>query len=346
MVLIVQNRTPLHIYPTTTRPVDITMKTHLSLASIAVAAAVLLLAACQSDRSVQSEPGLSPGQGFIDVPGGKVWYRIVGSGDATPLLVLHGGPGAPHYYLKPLAALSDERPVVFYDQLGAGRSVSESDTSLWRIDRFVEELAQVRAALGLDEVHILGQSWGTILALEYMMTNPEGVHSIIMSSPAIDIARWLADADSLVTTLPDSLQSVIATAEAAGTFDDPAYQEAVMSFYTRYLARKLPWSADLDSSFAQFNLDLYGYMWGPSEFTATGTLKEYNGTDKLAKLDVPVLFVAGRYDEATPATVAFYQSQVPGSELAILEESAHLTMQDEPEENVRIVRDFLNGVEK
>ena len=168
----------------------------------------------------------------------------------------------------------------------------------------------------------LGQaSWGTILALEYMLTDPTGVKSVIMSSPAISIPRWLADADSLVATLADSLQAAIESNEAAGTYDSPEYQEAVMAFYGLYLARKHPWSADLDSAFAQFNLELYGYMWGPSEFTATGTLKDYDGSDRLSELSVPVLFTTGRYDEATPATVAYYQSKVPGAELAILEEA-------------------------
>lgn len=306
--------------------------------------AIVILTGCTAPEN-EPEPAPFETQGYVDVTGGKVWYRIVGNGDATPLLVLHGGPGFPHYYLKPLALLSDERRVVFYDQLGAGKSVVESDTALWTVDRFVEELGQVRAALGLEEVHILGQSWGTMLAMEYMMTNPSGVKSVIMSSPAISIPRWLADTESLATTLPDSLQTVIRNAEASGSFDDPGYQRAVMAFYERYVARRLPWSADLDSSVAQLNLDTYIYMWGPSEFTATGTLKNYDSTENLSKLNVPVLFVTGEYDEATPATVAFYQSLVPGSELAVIKGAAHLTMQDEPGENVRVVREFLHRVE-
>lgn len=127
------------------------------LVTLTALAGVLLTAGCQSS-------GIEPGEGYVDVPGGKVWYRVVGGGDRTPLLLLHGGPGSPSYYLEPLGALADERPVVFYDQLGAGRSDQPTDTTLWRVDRFVEELAAVRAALGLDEVHILGHSWGTMLA--------------------------------------------------------------------------------------------------------------------------------------------------------------------------------------
>ena len=316
------------------------MSTRMTGVSVVAAGIAVFLIGCQPDR------GLSPGEGYVAVTGGQVWYRIVGSGQATPLLVLHGGPGSPSYYLKPLAALSDERPVVFYDQLGAGHSVAPADTTLWRVDRFVQELAQVREALGLEEVHILGHSWGSMLAVDYMLTNPSGVRSLVLASPALSVSRWVHDADSLKTTLPDSLQAMIRHHEDAGTTDASEYQGAVMEYYARFLARKQPWSADIDSTFTQFNLDLYGYMWGPSEFTATGTLKDYDRTDRLSELGLPVLFTAGRYDEATPGTVAFFQSQVPGAELAILEASAHLTMQDEPEEYVRIVRDFIRRVEQ
>jgi proline iminopeptidase len=288
---------------------------------------------------------LAPEEGYVQVTGGRVWYRIEGRGTATPLLVLHGGPGATHHYLKPLAALADERPVVFYDQLGSGRSDRPSDTTLWRIERFVEELGQVREALGLDQIHLLGHSWGTMLAVDYLLTRPAGVRSVILASPALSIPRWLADADSLVHTLPDSLQRIIARHEAAGTTADAEYQGAVEAYYRTYLARRLPWSADLDSTFEGFGQPLYTYMWGPSEFTATGTLKSYDRTDRLGELALPALFTAGRYDEAVPGTVAFYQLQVRGSRLAILDQSAHLTMQDEPARYVEIVRQFLRDVE-
>jgi proline-specific peptidase len=291
------------------------------------------------------EAGLSPGEGYLEVPGGRVWYRIEGSGTATPLLLLHGGPGATHHYLKPLAALADERPVIFYDQLGSGRSDRPTDTTLWRVERFVEELAAVRQALGLDEVHLLGHSWGAMLAVDYLLTKPAGVRSVILASPALSTARWVADADSLVRTMPDSIQAVIAKHEAAGTTTDPEYQAAVIAFYQRYLARRQPWSADLDSTMRGFGTPLYNYMWGPSEFTATGTLQSYDRTDRLSELTLPVLFTTGRHDEAVPGTVAFYQMRVPGARLVVLDHSAHLTMQDEPERNVEIVRQFLHDVE-
>jgi proline iminopeptidase len=288
---------------------------------------------------------LSAGEGFVQVPGGRVWYRIVGSGTRTPLLVLHGGPGAASYYLKPLAGLADERPVVFYDQLGGGHSDRPDDTSLWRIERFVEELGAVRRALGLAEVHLYGHSWGTMLAADYMLARPAGVRSLILASPALSMARWIHDADSLRATLPDSVQAAITRHEQAGTTGAPEYQAGMMLYYQQFLARRQPWSADIDTTFAELNPAVYGYMQGPSEFTITGTLKGYDRTDRLHEITVPTLFTTGRHDEASPSTVAFYQSLVPGSELAIIENSGHLTMQDEPERYLEVLREFLRGVE-
>lgn len=284
-------------------------------------------------------------EGFVDVEGGRVWYRVVGSGPATPLLLLHGGPGAPSYYLEPLAALADERPVVFYDQLGAGRSDRPSDVSLWRIDRFVDELATVRAVLGLDQVHLLGHSWGAMLAFDYLRTAPGGVRSVVLASPMFSARRFVADAERLKAELPADLQAVIERDERAGTTDSDEYQAAVMAYYHRHLSRSEPWSPLLEQGFAGFGQEVYQYMWGPSEFTITGTLGDYEREDALHQLDLPVLFTAGRYDETTPESVAHYQSLVPGSKLTVFEHSAHMTMLDEPEAYVAAVRAFLDEVD-
>ena len=308
------------------------------LAGLCVIAA-LALGACQQ------APDLVPGEGFVEVTGGKVWYRIVGSGTRTPLLVLHGGPGVSSVYLKPLEALAADRPVIFYDQLGCGNSPGPDDTTLWTIEHFVEELAQVREALGLKKVHLYGHSWGTMLAADYMLTKPSGVRSLVLAGPVFSAPRWIHDGNSLLGTLPDSVQEVIRLHEREGTTDSPEYQSALMVFYERYFARRQPWSDDLNSAFAQLNRAMYGYMWGPSEFTSTGTLSGYDRTDRLGEITTPTLLTAGQYEQATPATVKYYQSLIPGSEIAILEDCGHLTMQDDPETDIRIIRDFLAAVE-
>lgn len=292
-----------------------------------------------------SDSGLTSHEGYIEVEGGKVWYQIAGSGSATPLLLLHGGPGAPSVYLRPLERIAVDRPVIFYDQLGAGRSPAPADRSLWTVERFVDELAEVRAALGLDEVHILGHSWGSMLAMDYMLTQPEGVKSLIFASPALNVDRWAEDAKELLKAMPEETRALIEQHQSEGTTDAPEYQEAVMAYYRMYLSRSDPWSPHLLAAFEGFNTELYGYMWGPSEFMATGTLKDYNREADLPKLDLPVLFTTGRHDEATPETVQHFQSLVPGAELRVFEDSAHMTMLDEPDTYAEAIRAFLNKVD-
>lgn len=298
-----------------------------------------LLAGCTTKR-------LQPGEGKIAVKGGNVWYQIIGSGDKTPLMLVHGGPGSTSYYLYPLAALADERPVIFYDQLGCGRSARTDDTTLWTVERFVNELTTVRQALGLKKVHLFGHSWGSILTVEYLLSKPQGIESAILAGPALSLPRWQRDADSLRATLPDSVQAVLAKHEQAGTLDAPEYKGATMEYYLRFLLLKNnPWSSDVDSTLAHSNESVYATMWGPNEFNVTGSLKNYDRTDRLHELSLPVLFTCGRYDEATPAAAAYYQSLTPNAKLVVMENSAHLTMQDEPERYVQALREFLREVE-
>jgi proline-specific peptidase len=292
-----------------------------------------------------SSNAVLPGEGFVDVSGGRIWYRVVGSGPGTPLLLLHGGPGVPSVYLKPLEALADERPVFFYDQLGSGQSDRPKDSSLWTIDRFVNEVAQVRKALGLDQIHLFGHSWGSMLAASYMLTRPSGVRSLVLASAPMSVPRYAQEARDLLTTLPEATRTAIEAHERDGSFDSPEYQAAMMEFYKLYLARRQPWSAEIEKTFAELNPDVYVYMQGPSEFTITGTIKDYDVTGRLKEITVPTLFTAGEYDEVRPETVRLYQSLVPGSQLAVIENAAHLTMQDEPERYQQVLREFLHKVE-
>lgn len=289
--------------------------------------------------------GFTESEGYIDVTGGKVWYKIVGSGSATPLLLLHGGPGAPSSYLNSLDRLADERPVIFYDQLGSGKSDHPHDATLWRTERFVEELAQLRKALRIDKVHILGHSWGTMLAVDYMLTKPSGVESLILASPCLSIPRWIEDANKLRSALPKETQDTLTKHEEAGTTDSEAYLNATTEFYKRHLCRLDPWPEQVENAFAELNMEIYGTMWGPSEFYATGTLKDYDCTGLLNQIVVPVLFTAGHYDEATPETTAWYQSLIPGSKLEIFEDASHLTMVEKPDKYAQAIREFLHSVE-
>jgi len=304
-----------------------------------IIAIVLILTACAS------APKLVQGPANLETPFGTLWYDVVGDGPGTPAILLHGGPGVNSYYMNPMRSLGADRPIIFYDQIGSGRSRSTTDSSAWTIPNFVAELDTLRRALGLDRVHLIGHSWGTILAAEYWRAHPQHVASITFMSQSLDIPAWIADADTLLMTLPDSIQKAVSKHEADGTYDDPEYQNAVTLFYSEFLARKQPWSPDIDSAFMFANMGIYQYMWGPSEFTGTGTLKNYDATGWIGQIDIPVLFTTGEYDEARPGTVRRVASLIPGAEVAIIPGAGHLTMQDNADETNRVVADFLRRVE-
>lgn len=305
--------------------------------AIATAAFLVLATGCSSPR---------PDEGFIAVEGGRIWYHRVGTGPGTPVVLLHGGPGSCSYSLKPLLALSSERPVIIYDQLGCGKSDRVTDTTLFTVDRYVRELQALRDSLGLREVHLFGQSWGAMLAEAYMATNPAGVKSLILSNPLVTTAQWELDADSLILKLPDSLQAAIATHEAAGTTDAPAYLAAMDAYYARHVMRKpVPNPADADSGREAFGKVVYEYMWGPSEFTSTGTLKHFDATTWLRAVTVPTLFIAGEFDEATPASTRRFSQLVPGAEFVMIPGSGHVAQNDNLEAMLAALRDFLGRVE-
>ncbi len=284
-------------------------------------------------------------EGFVSVSGGRVWYQVIGTGDAIPLLALHGGPGVPHDYLETLADLADERPVIFYDQLGCGRSDRPEDGTLWHIERFVEELNLVCRALGLTQVHLLGQSWGTMLATDYALLQPPGLVSLILAGPALSIPRTIEEMSYLVAELPAEVQTTLRRHEAAGTTDSPEYQQAADVFNQRHLCRLQPAPDPLQRAVAGMGLPVYRTMWGPSECNCTGNLKQYDRTGRLGEITVPTLFTVGRYDETTPAATAWYHELMPGSEMVVFEQSAHLPHLEEPELYLQTIRDFLRRVE-
>lgn len=317
------------------------------------ATALLALAACGGEKPVppaadaitESPPALPPGEGRLAVDGGTIWYRVTGSGTGLPVILLHGGPGYSSFYLKPLEALGDDRLVVRYDQLGGGKSDRVSDTTLFTIDHFVRELDSLRSHLGYERMHVLGHSWGTILAVEYYRAHPDRVASLTLGSAALDIPTWEKNVKRMVRSLPDSSRNAIAEAEASGRFDSPGYQAANAQFMEIYVMRR-PVQADWDSTVATVNEGIYGYMQGPSEFTITGTLKSYDATPFLRQITVPTLFTVGEFDEADPPTIRRQAAMVKGAEVAVIDSAAHLTTWDNPAQMVKVVRDFLRRADQ
>jgi proline-specific peptidase len=282
-------------------------------------------------------------EGTIAVPGGQVWYQILNPDQpATPLLCLHGGPGMSHDYLEPLAGLAAARPVIFYDQLGCGRSDRPADTSLWTVDRFVEELATVRAALDLASLHLFGNSWGGWLALQYALDRKPRLDSLILSSSPPGVPRWISDCAELRAELDDDVQDVLARHEASGYFACPEYQWAITQFYRRHLCRVDPWPDCLERTFAGMGIDVYETMWGPSEFgPVTGRLQNWDVTDRLGEIRVPTLVTGGRHDEARPAHLAILAERIANAELVVFENSSHTAFIEEQASYLGVIDDFL-----
>ncbi len=281
-------------------------------------------------------------EGYIDVPGGRVWYRDVGEGDGTPLLCLHGGPGSTHHNLESLEALADRRRVIFYDQLGCGNSDRPDNPALWTVDRFVEELAQVRAALQLDRLHLFGSSWGGMLAMQYVLDRRPELQSLILCGSPASMPRWAADCEELLGQQPAEVSKVIRDHEAGGFTACPEYQAAILGFYREHFCRLNPWPAGLERSFAGVGHVVYHTMNGPSEFTVTGTLKDWDVMDRLGDIKVPTLLVGGRYDECRPAHLEEMRRRIPGSRLAIIEDASHLCFAEQPAEFSTIINSFLD----
>lgn len=285
-------------------------------------------------------------EGHVTVPGGNVWYQIVGTGDAVPLLVLHGGPGLGCDYLEPLAALASDHPVVFFDQLGCGKSDQPGDVSLWRIGRYVEEVAAVRKALDLGRIHLFGHSWGGWLAIEYMLRKPSGIVSLILASTSASLRQFARETAHLKSLLPQEIQDTLNRCDAVDDTHSSEYQEAMMAFYTRHVCRLNTWPEPLMRSLKNItgNPVPYEETIGPNLFTIAGNLKDWDRTNQIGEITVPTLITCGRYDEIGPACATTLHDIVPNSEMHVFERSSHMSHLEETELYLQGVSSFLRKI--
>jgi proline iminopeptidase len=285
-------------------------------------------------------------EGYIDVTGGRVWYERMGRPDAPPLLLLHGGPGASSQYLRPLMLqAANDFLVVRYDQLGSWNSDKPDDVSLWQVPRFVEEVDQVRQALGLGRTHLLGQSWGAFLGLEYALHHQQHLRSLTLASGAASTVECVEGMNSWRRQLPPETQELMARYEAIEDYNHPEYIAAVDVLYRRHLCRVWPYPPDLAASMAQMAMPVYLTMWGPNEFTCTGNLLAWDRTDRLGEISVPTLITVGEFDEVAPSCAETMHRGIPGSRLELFKGASHSTHLEAPEEYWAVVRSFLLGAE-
>ena len=288
-------------------------------------------------------------QGYAPFDGHMTWYRIVGDLTAgpAPLVTLHGGPGATLDYILSMADLADGgRAVVFYDQTGNGNSTHFRDrgAEFYTVDLFVRELASLVAHLGIaDRYHVLGQSWGGMLAQEHAITRPPGLRSVVLSNTAASFGAFSVEANGLRVDLPPQVEATLRRHEAAGTTDDPEYAAACEVFNHRHVCRLDDWPAEVVRSFALIDADptVYHTTNGPSEFHVIGSFKDWSAVDRLPSIEVPALVISGRYDEATPKLQEALVGGIAGAEQVIMEESSHMPFWEERDAYMAAVGDFL-----
>jgi len=282
-------------------------------------------------------------QGRIATQGGSIWYGTTGNERSTsvPFIVIHGGPGLTHSYLYPMTDLGDERQVIFYDQLDAGLSDCPNDFCNWNIARFLREIDDLRAALNLHKVAIIGNSWGGTIAAAYAANNPTGLEKLILSSPLINTKQWISDNQKNREALPPEVVSVMDRCEQQGLESSQEYQAAVEVFYNRHFCRANPWPDYVMETMNSLNEACYGGMWGPNEFTCNGLLRDYDGLAELESIQTPTLVTCGQFDEAAPASCKAFANLIPDAHYAEFENASHLTFVESREEYIKTLRKFL-----
>lgn len=285
-------------------------------------------------------------EGYVDYRGYRTWYRVVGDlgSAAAPLLALHGGPGSTHHYFGPLEKLADERPVVVYDQLGCGSSDRPQDVE-WSVAVFRDEVVAVRSQLGLERIHLLGTSWGGMLALEHVLSGAEGIVSLILSSTLASIEQWAAEQLALKNALRPDVVEVLDRHELKGTYDDPEYDQAMEAYFDRHFYRGRRPRPELELMEAQRGRDVYRAMQGPNEWTPTGALRGWDVRDRLGEIDVPTLVIRGRHDMCTDPIAATLTEGIPESREVVLEESSHTPLLEETDRYLASIGAFMRQCE-
>lgn len=285
------------------------------------------------------ETGMMPFKGF------ETYYRIVGERTVNPpLLLIHGGPGSTHNYFEVLDSLAEttNRQIISYDQIGCGESYVEGHKELWNLQTWTEELISIRNYLHLDKVHLLGQSWGGMLIIAYLIdTKPDGIESVILSSTLPSSSLWSHEQQRLISFMPKNEQEAIAKAVQTGDFTSTDYIKA-NDHYTVLHADEINDSTpECFRRKKRFGTESYLVAWGPNEYTPTGTLKDFDYTDRLHEIGQRTLIISGTNDECTPLIAKTMFDKIPNAKWELLDGARHMTFIDQTNNYKRILTDWL-----
>jgi len=283
--------------------------------------------------------------GYIDVLGFRLYYRSFLPQDPKgTILCLHGGPGVPHEYVLSMADLADSGyRVVFYDQLGVGKSELPKNRRLFIVERYVEEVEAFRTAMNLGKIHLWGSSWGGFLGIAYALKHQENLRSLVSAGGASSTPLTYQGMLKLRSELPEGIQATLKQFEDAGDYENPEYLKAIDEVYRRHVCRLSEWPPEVNDAFANISKPVYHTMWGPNEFTLIGNLMYWDVTSQLGRIQVPTLITCGRYDEVVPEVGEVLRNGISGSKMIVFEKSSHLTFWEEREAYMRAMREFLDA---
>ena len=301
---------------------------------------------------------LSGGSRMIPVstPAGqfRVWVKRIGNNPGLRVLLLHGGPGATHEYLEACDSYLPAAGIeyYYYDQLGSGFSDQPADPSLWELDRFVDEVEQVRRALALDSGSFVlyGQSWGGILAIEYALRYQQHLRGLVISNMMASVPAYNAYAEQvLMPAMDQAALAEIKSLEASGDIGNPRYMELLNEQHYIHHVLRMPvadWPDPVQRAFAHINPAIYVSMQGPSELgiSADAKLAHWDRTDDLASITVPTLVIGARYDTMDPAYLEMMAGRLPAGRYLHCPEGSHLTMYDDQQTYYAGLIDFLHGI--
>jgi proline iminopeptidase len=294
----------------------------------------------------------------VDTPKGTfhVWVKRVGNNPRLRVLLLHGGPGSTHEYLEACDSFlpAAEVEYYYYDQLGSGFSDQPDEPSLWELDRFVDELEQVRQALGLDRDSFVlyGQSWGGILGIEYALAHQQHLRALVISNMMASVPAYNAYAEQVLMPVMDQAKlAEIKALEAAGKIEDPRYMELLSEqHYVHHVLRLPPadWPDPVQRGFAHINPAIYVSMQGPSELgiSADAKLAQWDRFTDLASIEVPTLVIGARHDTMDPAHMEQMAAALPQGRYLYCPDGSHLAMYDDQQVYFAGLVDFLHSVTK
>jgi proline iminopeptidase len=285
-------------------------------------------------------------EGFVKVLGYNLFYESFepqGDKIKATLLCLHGGPGTPHNYLSPLADLTRQGyRVVFYDQLGVGKSEMPKNKFIFSIDYGVEEVEAIRKEMNLGKIHLFGSSYGGLLAIAYALKYQKNLLSLITAGGLASVPLTISEMRRLKSQLLPEVQSTLERYEAEGDYENPEYVKAAMVFYRMYICRLPEWPADFQYSVDNVSKPVYGLMNGPNEFTIVGNMMYWDATERLHTIKVPTLVTGGKYDEVTPKVARAIHNGIKGSRLMIFPNSSHVAFWEERDKYMKVVGSFLD----